>query len=184
MEKGTLDKGRVPYPEHPERCQAIVPTTGQQCFNFRAPESQFCMAHGGAHGVNKANAAALRNYRLTKWRDSVARHANSNFVKDLRDEVGILRVLLEERLNECTTNVDLMIQSSAISDLVLKVNTLVTSCNKLEHNLGQLWDLQQITSFAESILAIISTHIKDEESLAAIAEAITNILENNHGNDD
>lgn len=101
----------------------------------------------------------MRNYRLTKWRDRIHNHADSTQVKSIREEIGILRILLEERLNTCNTSAELMLNSQAIGDLVTKIEHVVTSCHKLESQMGQLLDKQAIIKFAARVVEIITSII-------------------------
>ena len=57
-------------------------------------------------------------------------------------------MILEEVLNKCKDSKDLILKSSVISDLVVKVEKLVSSCHKMEGSMGQLLDKSAILQFA------------------------------------
>lgn len=162
--------------DDPHRCQAV--NAQGQCRN-RAVEHEgqngtYCMAHGGNKQVNSMKKASLNNYRLTKWKAHLERHSGSDQLKSLRDEIGILRMILEEKLNQCNTNLELVMASHQISDLVVKIDKLVTSCHKLEGSMGQLLDKQAILQFAMVVIDIISATLK--ENPEAIDEISNKIL--------
>lgn len=170
---------RADYDEHPHRCQAVH---GQgQCRNLAVKlDSGYgknCMAHGGNNQVAKEKAASLRNYRLTKWNAKVQRFGNQPEIKSLRDEIGILRLLMEERLNRCNDAQDLILQSAPISDMVMKIEKVVASCHKLEGSMGQLLDKQAILQFAQQVIGIVARELEGEEQkIDAIAEGILGVL--------
>lgn len=130
------------------------------------------MAHGGNHAVAKEKRDAMRNYNLTKWRAAVAQKAESGEVKSLRDEIGILRVVLEERLNRCNDAYDLVLQSGPISDMVMKIERIVTSCHKLEKAMGQHLDKQAILQFATLVIGIVTEVIDNPAQVEAISDRL------------
>jgi len=163
------------FDEDPERCQGK--SAIGQCTNkgLRRPDGtrfQFCAAHGGHASERAENREAVRNYQLTKFKARLDRHATSPQIKNLRDEVGILRMMMEERLNKCSDDADLILQSGAISDLALKIEKVVGSCHKLEGAMGQLLDKQAILQFADEMISIIGEYITD----TVILDKITNRL--------
>ena len=87
----------------------------------------------------------------------------SDNVKDLRDEILILRMLLQEFINNrCKTPNDLIVFSSPIADLVMKVTTVVEKCHKLEGSMGELLDKQAILQFAGEVIKVIGEVFKDQ----------------------
>lgn len=157
----------------PYRCQAVG---GQgQCTNKGVKLDDgygaFCRVHGGNKTQEAFQAKKARNYRLTKYQAQLERHSDSSVIKSLREEIGILRMLMEERLNRCTDMAGLLLESQQISDLVLKIEKLVVSCHRLEGSLGQTLDKQAILQFASEIIAIIGTRLEGQEE---IIEEISN----------
>lgn len=156
--------------DSPNRCQAV--TKAGQCHGEKAPNSNYCMMHGGNKGSEAAARQGLRNYQLTKFNARLQQLGDSGEIKSLRDEIAILRMIMEERLNQCKDTMDLIYQSGPISDLVLKIEKVVSSCHKLELSTGSLLDKQAIMQFGSELISIISHSIKDEVLLAQISEAI------------
>lgn len=166
------DIKRAPYPEHPDRCQGIRYGQGQ-CINLAAAHSPFCLCHGGNTGAESVERKALSNYRLTKWQARLEDKTSQTEIKSLRDEIGILRVVMEETINHCTSDMELTIQSSKIADLAMKLEKLVSSCHKLEGSMGKLMDKSAILQFAAEVVEIICKELKgDEEKISAIGEQI------------
>jgi hypothetical protein len=146
-----------------------------QC-HFKAQEGKkMCPVHAGSMSATREAATALKNYNLTKYQARVGELANSNGVKSLRDEIGILRMMLESKLNGIQDDMSLMIESHQISDMILKIEKLVVSCHKLEQNMGALLDKSSILSLAAKIVTIIGEMVPERatEISNAILAAIT-----------
>lgn len=157
--------------DDPNRCQAVMATKGQ-CRNKARDGSQFCPAHGGNVAVQKLEKEEQQMYRLKKYQVRLEEFADGDKIKSLRNEIGILRILIEERMNICHTDLDLMLHSSALSDLVTKVEKLVTSCNRLEGQLGAMLDKTQALQLGSEIVEIVARHVENEETLESIANEI------------
>ena len=162
--------------DDPNRCQNVGKRG--QCINLSVNNGTRCMVHGGNKQLQSQELKSLKNFRLGKWQASIERHASSPQIKTLRSEIGILRILLEERLTKCQDVNDLMMHSGVISDLVMKVDRLVTSCHKLEGSMGQLLDKSALLQFASQIIEVISAELEGEdEKLNNIAEGIVALLQ-------
>lgn len=163
---------KAPYPEHPDRCQGIRQGQGQ-CTNLSEVHSIFCLCHGGNKAEEVITKKRIGNYRLTKWQARLEEKAEQSEIKSLRDEIGILRVIMEEVLNKCQSDMDLILQSGKIADLAMKIEKLVASCHKLEGSMGKLMDKAAILQFASEVVEIIGEELKgDESKINAIGEQI------------
>lgn len=166
-------------PDSPHRCQAV--NRQGQCRNKGIPLpdggfAEYCLAHGGSAQQRSAIKESARNYKLDRWRARLNEKADAEGIKSLRDEIGILRICLEERLNRCNDATDLILQSGPISDMVMKIERVVNSCHKLEGSMGQLLDKQALLQFANKAISIISTHVTDENLLTLIADELVEAL--------
>ena len=177
---------RVDRDDHPHRCQHV--NNVGQCHNLAvelrdgAGWSEKCLVHGGNASLIAQDKAGLKNYRLTKYQQRLGELRSNAFIKDLRDELAILRMILEEKLNSVANPTDLILQSGNISDMVMKIERLVTSCQKLEDRLGVTIDKAKVIAIAEQIIAIISLHEKDTTVLEAIANDIEKMMRDQEKN--
>src|SRR4051812_44358846 len=85
----------------PNRCQGLIQkgTNGGQCYYKAVPGSQFCLMHGGGKQADENKRAGLKNYRLQQYGERVGDFANNPEIKNIREEIGILRMTLETLLN-------------------------------------------------------------------------------------
>ena len=159
----------ITHPADPRRCQSMSPGKGQ-CFNVHVEGSNHCIVHGGSVGKRK-------NYILKLFKRRIEDKAQSPDVKSLRDEIGILRLLLETIINSCNSDTELILQVGPIGDLVSKIERTVACCHKLESSMGKLLDKASILQFAGSIITILSEEIDDPDLLNVIATKITGAME-------
>jgi len=181
---------KAPYEAHPARCQAV--NTQGQCRNLGlelddGTRANFCLAHGGARIRYVEQKKSLRNYQLTlaRWKLKLDEKADAEGLKSLRDEIAILRICLEERLNRCTDGMDLILNSQAISSMVLNIERVVSSCHKLEGSMGHLLDKQAVLQFAQVVIGIITKSLgEDTDRINHIADEILQTVGRIGGLDD
>lgn len=154
-------------PSDPHRCQAMIKNKGQ-CLNKAVQLADgsygtYCLAHGGNKQLEAERSKNHRIYMLGKWQQKLEKHADHENIKSLRDDIGVLRMMLEERFARIGDATDLMIQSSQITDLVMKIEKLVASCHKLEGSMGQLLDKQAILNFASEVVGVITVELEGQE---------------------
>ena len=160
--------------DDPNRCQHIIPTIGQ-CLNKACEGSKYCPAHGGNKGFQAQQKKNLRNYRLNKFKIRVNELSDSDVILSLKEEIGILRLLMEEKINCCQDEHDLILMAGPLSDLAMKVEKVVTSCNRLDSKLDNLLSKEKILQFAQTVVAIIGKYV-DEEIIEKISDDIMEAL--------
>ena len=131
----------------------------------------------GFSSKRKSLTKELRNYRLTKFKQRVSQLSSSDAILSLKEEIGIIRLLIEEKINQCEDTAELMLVSGPLSDLTMKAEKLVTSCNRLDRNLGNLLDKGRVLQFAQTVVQIVSDHVRDDEILEKISSQILEALE-------
>lgn len=139
-------------PDDPRCCQGV--NKNGPC-NLKAAEGQkFCRLHFGI-GNKHAEKTAMRNYQLNTYQHRVNQLADNDSVKSLREEIGILRMLLEQTINMCKSDTELLLYSNKISDLAMKIEKIVASCHKLELSSGALLDKSTVMMLGDVIIQII-----------------------------
>ncbi len=159
----------VETPGQLNRCQGR--TAYGQCDYVVLEGKKFCKIHiaNAAGAESKVN---IRNYRIAKYRARLEELVENPEVKNIREEIGLLRILLEEEFNSCKTPVDLMMKSNKIADLIMRVEKLVSSCHRLEKATGMLLDKSAAIQLAAQFVDIITSEVKDP----AIVERISTQL--------
>lgn len=165
---------RAPYPEHPNRCQAT--DKFGQCQYLAVSGCTNCGRHGGAKQAKSAERKKLHDYNLHKWQVRVNDFAASERVTTLHGEIGILRMTLEQTLNSISDERDLMLYASRISDLVMKIERLVVSMDRLEMKSGNLLSKSALLSVAEQVVDVLTREIKDDDTIERINEQIITLV--------
>lgn len=169
---------RAPYPDHPDRCQAIA-AGGDQCpfYRWGSQDSKYCKMHGGATAAKKAAKKAMSMYNLALYQEEVERFGNHDSIFSLRDEIGILRMTLQGLMSDFKGPSDLMMNTGRIAQLVGQIHKIVVDAKKLESQLGELMDRAAIHRLCDSIIAIVTDHV-DASRLPVIADAIAAAIAN------
>lgn len=115
-------------------------------------------------------------YRLGRYQQRVQELKDDSEIRSLKNEIGILRMLIEDRFQRCDDDVSLQIHSAAIADMLMKVEKLVSSCIRSEKALGELLDKGQIVQFGQEVVEIISEYVKPEQ-LEEVASKIVEAME-------
>lgn len=165
---------RAPYPEHPNRCQGVAAIG--QCPNLAVEGGTACLVHGGNNTIRAAKKDEKHRYNVAQWREKISRHAEDDDIKNLNAEIGVLRMLLETQLGACKTDIDLITNSPMISDMLMKVDKLVTSCHRLDDKMGNLLDKSAVISFAASVVEIIAEEVEDSEVVSIVADRIAKAI--------
>jgi hypothetical protein len=156
----------------PDRCQSN--NAFAQCRLKKIPGSDYCAIHSGAgNNIVKNN---LSMYRLTKYRARLKEFAEYEGIKSLRDEIGILRIMVEEIMNKCQSDTDIILYSSKISDLVTRIEKAVATCHKIDKDSGFYLDQTQVVLFAERMIQIIMETINSDTEKEIVATKIQALL--------
>lgn len=161
--------------DDPNRCKATIATQGQ-CIQGAVPGSDYCPVHGGNKAIKAAEAENTYRYRVNQWQARIQTFAGDSRIKSLHEELGMLRVLLEEKFNACKSATDLIIQAGPISELILKIEKVTKTIHDLDKDLENILEKQQLIVYAERIVAIVSDHVKDDNARFEISKKIAELF--------
>ena len=153
--------------DDPNRCMSN--DAKGRCLNLSVDGSEYCPCHGGR---DKMPQKRIYDLKASKYQAAIERHGEHSEVKSLRTEIGILRMLMETRLNMIEDDTDMMLQSQSISNLVVQLEKLVSSCNKIDLQLANIFSEEQGIQWVAEIADIIAEYVKDSEIRALIADKI------------
>lgn len=172
---------RIPYPEHPNRCQAVG-KTGQCPYLASTNDSgeyvsKYCQRHGGNSAAQTANRESQRLYLSALWQDRIGRNAEHPKIISLRDEVGILRMTLDMKLESLKDEQELLMNAHQVVTLVREIRDTVREAGKVELILGKMLSKSEAEKLIQKILDIIMNYIKDAETIKMISEDMLAELE-------
>lgn len=163
-------------PNDPHRCQSGGKLG--QC-PYRAAEGNiYCQRHGGNKAIQAKEAENLRTYKLSIWQNRKNELADDDKIKSLREEIALARMMVEQIVNKCETDVDLILNSSKIADLLMKIDKLVNSCNAIETKMGMLLDRSSIIHIGSMIVEVVAQFIAVPEDREAAALQILDVVTN------
>jgi len=165
---------KVTEPDDPRRCQAVA--GNRQCPNQAMEGVTYCQLHGGPPALLKIEKQDGHLYRLAKYQERVLDLAQHPEAKTIRNEIGILRMVLEEIINKCSTPNDLFLYSAKINDTVTRIEKCVIACNRLETANKVLLDKQAAMQLASQIIGVIGNNITDADLLSRIGDQILELL--------
>lgn len=169
-------------PEDPNRCQAVH--GDQQCpyraQGTRRPDGtwdgfQFCIRHSG-YARKAAEKADHRLYLTAKWKEQIGFQADHPRLRSLNEEIGILRMTLNARLDQCSDEAFLMMQAGGIVEMTREIGKLVTTAHKIEQSMSHLLDKNQAMAWVQELLVIISDYVTDPEQLQQLSDRMINSL--------
>jgi len=110
--------------------------------------SYYCQKHGGFVEIQKKNRAAIYNFNKTKYMKELA--ARSKEMKaspeftSVKEELGILRVVLERLLDRIESDDELLLRQGEIMGLIDKIEKLTKTVREAEKELGVLLSRDQM----------------------------------------
>lgn len=158
----------------PDRCYSSAGTG--QCHMRAVPGSKYCQSHGGGKAIKAAQEKAKFEYRAGIWSQRIKEAAGDENIKDMRKEVGVLRMLIEERLCAASNFSELMIQAGPVGDLTVKMQKLVKQITEYDIACGNTLDKQQLIQIAESFVVIASKYIKNEDDRLAFGSEVAALM--------
>jgi len=153
------------------RCKGAAPDG--QCRNLAEPGSDRCRAHGGQDLTQQQN---MRGYLLAKATDRTRLATVSEElepVKELRDAIGLLHMMIERRWNMVKEDNDLLQACGPLNQMLQNMDRLVNSCHKIEQNLGQLLAKHAILALAKRMVEIIVEELEGIDDYEVIVDQIT-----------
>ena len=151
------------------RCQG---STGKgPCCYKQAPNSQFCPLHGGSRGGAVAERTELRNYKLSGvYGDRAKEIASGSCVKNLADEIALMRAALETVFNSIKSDNDMLLYMDKINKLTDGINKLVVSWQKLEVANKELLGRDTVLRIFDQLMEKIVELVSDPDVVLQLAE--------------
>lgn len=152
------------------QCQHVNNHTGQ-CGREAIPGTKRCPIHTRS----KSDRHEKRMYLLLnhKFRERHAMLSEHEDLRSIREEVGIARMLLEERLNAINTEADLVASCASINTLLLTIEKLTNSCLKLDQSVGNLLSKPVLLKVASDIVQIVLEEVAELPNHEVIVDTIS-----------
>lgn len=153
------------------RCQSIG--GGGQCPFEAVNGTQYCPRHQGS---NKGDRESRRKYTSAKWMEKIGYQSTNPEIKELNEEIGILRMLVSSKLDACQDETELLMHSQQLTNLVREIGVLNEKWHKIQMQTNAVMDRTQALDFVQSIGEIIGEHIKHYPDSSDILTKISNAM--------
>jgi len=163
----------VTDPADPRRCKFSYPH--EQCWREAEYGSEFCLAHGGKSTEQAENK---RMYHLAEVdsRLRLAELSGHDDIKSLREEIGLVRILIEKQVNSAKGDIDLLSRCGSINNLILTLSRLTKDCQALEKDLGELLSKQAVFRLIQSMCEIVVEELQGIEGYEEVIDRISERL--------
>lgn len=143
-------------PLDPKRCQA----TGQegQCPFLAEGDTKNCLRHQGG---NKTTNASVRKYMVAKWQESINFQADHPEIKNMNEDIGILRMLVKARLESCTDDTMLNMNAGPLINLIEKISVVNDKWHKIQMQTNTVMDKNQALDFINKLSNIVGESLAD-----------------------
>ena len=164
---------RVTDPADPRRCKFSYPH--EQCWREAEPGCDNCAAHGGK---SRANAEEMRLYNLVEVdnRRRLAELSGHENIKSLREEIGLVRMLIEKHLNAAQGDLGVLAACGSLNQLIVTLTKTIKECHNLEQSCGELLTKQTIYRLAQTLCEIVIDELQGIEGHEEIIDRIANRL--------
>jgi len=167
--------------DDPRRCQHVC---GYGQCNYAVVDDdksqltgKYCAAHLPTYDPTKRKDFQLKRYKLSVYHSRVGELFKNEEFKSLREEIAILRMTLEQLMNQLQTPWDFMVYGNRVESVIEKIGKLTVMGHKLETSLGQVLDKPTLTTFADEVIRILSDEVTDTETLKRISQKIGGAIE-------
>ena len=121
-------------------------------------------------------------YRLTQARQKEAmdRFVSAPEAKSLREELALVRMLIEEHLNRMQGDEGLVAHSHIVNQLTQTCKELVKTCNQIEFKIGDMLAKATIVAIGKRIGEVLANELMGvpnyEELMDRIVPQITHVI--------
>ena len=105
-------------------------------------------------------------------RATLARFAESEDIKSLRDEIGLARMMVERHWNMIKTENDYISRAPSINTLLLTIERLIKSSHAIEQSLESLLSRTSVIAFAQLLVQIVMDELEVIPNHEPVADRI------------
>ncbi len=153
----------------PRRCKGSI--REGQCLNVAADGSDYCLCH---NGVDRGPARRLRKYLLASAEDQglLAKYADDDELKSLREEIALVRMMMQNTLASAQADVDKINAYSKVNTFLLTLERLMKTCHSLEQSLGQLVGKPALIRLGQQLCQIVVSRLEGVPNYEQLVDAI------------
>ena len=132
-----------------------------------------CVRHGANKQLAAEEAKSVRMYDLAIWESKLKHLEGHPGANSLRDELSLLRLMLDNIYQKCTDSDSLLMHQSRMQELIRDIDRVLGSCRKLEQSGGTILDKTKALNFAVQLLQIVTKYVEDPTLVGRITDEFT-----------
>lgn len=160
---------------HPECCEDR--NVNSQCEYRRVTGSRFCPVHAGGNAEKQMEKRELLNLKInTVWGDRAKEIAGKSSVKNLTDEIALMRVTLESMFNTIETPREMLLYVDKIDKMSNGIMKLIESWQKIQEKNKELLGRETVISIFDQLIEVIVANVSDPDTLKKLADEAHGII--------
>lgn len=153
------------------RCQASK--GDHQCIEPVVPGTQYCERCGKSRKALSTESIRQYNLASAEVRAKFEHFLDQPGLRSLREEIALVRILIERLYNRVEGNDTLLLSNAAqLNQLFLTLERLVKTTHQQEQSLGELLTRDQVVALARQFVEIVIDEIAHFEGYEAVADRI------------
>ena len=162
------------------------------CPYERLEDHDMCRIHAGAKQLSPTKQLKQTRYDLaeteylTRLNNRISDKATDPEQHTLRKEIGIVEIMMEERLNTISSNAELIVFQDEIANLIARIESLKKTDLAMAKEKKDLIPLDDVFGLAQQLLSVVTKNLKplaekDPEVQAAwerIADEFSEVFDN------
>ena len=140
-----------------------------QCHNDRVDGSRFCSRHS-------SEAERIRGYRIAnpELRKAVEYHSQSASFDTVRDEIVLLKGIIEDRLSMGNTEAERIGAYQSVTPTVISLVKCYETLSKLERQTSVVLGKEALTFLQKEIIEILTSELKNTPDYESVVDRIAN----------
>jgi type I site-specific restriction endonuclease len=116
----------------------------------------------------------MRKYMLASAEDQglLAKYADDDELKSLREEIALLRMIIQKTLADAQSDVEKINAYSKVSEYVVKVERLLKTCHTLDQSMGNLLAKSALRRLGQQLGQAIVERLTGIPNYESVVEAL------------
>lgn len=168
----------------PRRCIGV--SAKGQCDYLAIEGSRYCDFHQQL-GHKKETQKAIDQFLIEReeLRNPYQRFSRESNYLDMRQTIGLLKMMIERRLNHAKNENDEIASFRDVESYIAKLTSMAIALQKLQEQMGLVLGKDELRHFAKDIGTILNEELEGvdgkEAKIDAICERIFESLDNTQG---
>lgn len=141
--------------------------TRGQCPSPKVDGSRYCSKHSD-------ESDRIRGYRLSnpELRDQFEHHSRSNIYASAKEEIFLLRAMVNEKLNSIENRAEFLSSFTNLTPSIVSITKCIETLSKLERQNNIVLGKEALAWLQKEMVSILISELKDVENYERIVDSI------------